>query len=237
MKKFLLPLILPVLIFAASCSDQPGDPGAAGPDIITMVFQQGLYPYTGWAGTADVTLVEASPGSNYGGWDYNLFGTHPTNTYRVAIRFDLNAIVPSNVNVSCAKLTFYLHSSSGSNQIKAYALTQSFIEGTQTGGGGGTGADWETYNGASYWTDDGAEGDYNTTAISDTVDISSSSDTVTLTLDNDTVENWIANPGQNYGMIIIATDESATLNWVMYYSRDYSNVYKRPKLVVSYSLP
>jgi hypothetical protein len=228
MKKqiFILIALIAGLVLS-SCKGGQGTSGPSGADMSTAVFQQGVFPAAGYSGAADAMLDQGSPDSNDGTWTYTLFGLDPGSAYRQLIRFDVSYIVPKSVSVLSAELTLYLQADAGVNTGTVYELTRGFVE---------NGATWNSYDGVNSWTSPG--GDYNPAAMSDPVYFDGSAPTITFHLNPAMVQNWIANPGQNYGIIITASNETTGSNWARFYSADYTgNNLQRPALTIKYRLP
>jgi len=219
-----------------SCKGAAGPGGPAGANTSMVVFQQGISPSDAYTGCSDTILSGGNTVYNYGAWNMILFGLDPGTPYRILIKFDVSSIIPSNVTVTNASLTLSYQLNNGSNTVTAYALTRDFTEGTEIGGNAGTGASWSTYDGTNSWT--AAGGDYGAAAVSNSVFADGTKQVITLNLDKSIVQGWITSPSSNYGIILIASDETSSVpNWVRFYSKEYATPAMRPALTVTYKLP
>jgi hypothetical protein len=213
-----------------SCAGDKGAPGAPGAGLISVSFQDSVYPTAEYAGTRDAYINSSLPAANFGtdlfitaGWSSSQGAE-----FRGLISFDTSYIMPSNVKVKEAYLTLHVDtSSSGSAAVMAFALTRGFLE---------AGVSWNAYDGINTWTNPGAAGDYNTIPISNSQEVDPGKDTVVFTLDNSFVANMLQNPGQYPGIILKASQLSGE-NTAVFYSRDYGIITKNPKLSVFYVLP
>jgi hypothetical protein len=160
--------------------------------------------------------------------------------------FDIAGNIPAGSTITSAALTLNCNMSFSTAQpADLHVLTADWGEGTSdTGplspGGGGTAATdgdatWlHTFFPDSFWMTEG--GDYSPT-ISATIDVGfsgpytwgSSAQMV------DDVQNWLDNPGQNFGWILIGNGPNGSAK--RYASRENDMAAMRPSLVVEFDLP
>lgn len=227
-KQLLVSICIIACLVLISCKGDTGAPGDPSDGIMSMTFQQGVRPYPGYSGCLDNYLSSNNPTVNYETSMDLLVGRSASSTYRTLIKFDLSPLVPSNVTVKAAYLSFSNSYCQTSIQpIAAYKVTQ-FWDDLAT---------WNTYNGSTAWP--GANGGtYNATPVSDIVSIGNSSLEVVLKLDNSLVQDWLVNSLSNYGVIIIGQNDNTT-NYGVYYNKSSEQVLAEPhpKLTIYYTLP
>ena len=152
---------------------------------------------------------------------------------RGLLRFDLSSI-PATAYVQSAQLMVYKEGGAGGpsgSTLTAYALTQTWTEGTLDGGSPADGATWNTYNGTSSWTAGGAYDAASGVAIAST-----GSDNLWLSWDiTSLVTNWVGGSSANNGLLLIP---SASVPNQKYVSGDDADKSTRwPKLVVTFLPP
>ncbi|GEM_PF-829002 len=243
MKKIIITLLSVFLLFAFfSCKGEIGDKGATGPTgasgsdgSILVMFQDSIYPSSSYNGVKDTTITNVNSDYNYGACWNNGSGSFPAYiATRALIKFDISDIVPSNVIVTKAELVFNLNQIYGSNTYTAYKLTRDWVEGNFCGDSSTTVCTWTNY-GAGSWTTPG--GDYDPTPVSNSLTVSGSlPQTITFNLNTAMVQSWISDPKNNYGIIIIAENESVINNSIFWYTRE-DNGLTGPLLKVYYKLP
>ncbi len=242
MKKIIVTLLSVFLLFAFfSCKGETGDKGATGATgpsgadgSILIMFQQGIYPSLSYNGVKDTCIVKNLSNFNYGGCQNSGSGTFGTYiATRALIKFDISDIAPSNVIVTKAELTFNLNQIYGSNTYTAYKLTRDWIEGNFCDAASTTVCTWTVY-GAGNWTTPG--GDYDPSPVSNSIFVSGSlPQTITFSLNTAMVQSWISNPASNYGIIIIADNESVVNNSIFWDTKEKGLT--GPMLKVYYKLP
>lgn len=229
MKKTLLFVTaIAAVLFAASCT--VGPEGPSGADGAVVMFQNGLYPSAAYAGCVDTGIESSAPTVNYGdSTTIAAAGLWASSTvYRYMIKFDVSYITPSNVNVTEAYLELIPWQATGANTITAYAITKNWIEGQAT---------WNNFTTASAWNLAG--GDFGTQAAAGTISYGPNDDNKTfrLSLNADTVKSWITDPASNYGVMLVAQNESSGTAYFNSVTSEDSQLSERPRLVVKYTLP
>jgi hypothetical protein len=232
-KKYLY--ILGLIIFTAvfsSCSGNKGPAGPAGSSLAVMSFQDGVYPSAAYDGTSDSYVVSGTEADiNYGVSDYLYSGFFSSSSgrERTVIKFDLSALVSQPVTVKSANLILYVsHKSSTADfTVSAYKVTNNWVEEEAT---------WNDRAAGVSWT--AAGGEYNPAAVSDSVIMDSVNVYKTFRLDADMVQDWIKNPADNYGVVIISNIENDGFNnWYGFISKNYSVLTSvRPRLTVYYEV-
>ena len=187
------------------------------------------------------TIYQETNISN-GAGDYLFAGkTASNNSRRALISFDLLSI-PSDANITGVTLTLNMNTTiAGATNVNLYDLSQTWGQGTsdasgQEGGGAPSmlnDASWNcSFNNGSGscntpWTNPG--GDFNSSSIASTVVHSiavynwSSANMIA------SVQNWVDNPSQNFGWIILGEESSATTS-----KRFDAKGVNAPKLSITY---
>lgn len=224
----LLAAALLLSVFSTGCSkNSTGPAGPAGTGGYVMQFQYKNYPSGTYTGVTDTGMDSLNSNTNYSDFTTYSIGYSSTDSEkdRYIIRYDLSSVVPGNINVTAAYLTINVDALNGSNSYLIYPLTAGFTQTTAT---------WNDRAASTPWTTPG--GDYSTVARSNAVTINALGK-YTFTLDTAMVQGWVSNPAGNYGIIIVATNESSGDNIA---NLDYDangTVSDRPLLTVYYKLP
>ena len=230
MKKILFPVIvISAVLFAASCTVGPAGP--QGADGAVVMFQNGLYPSAAYSGCEDAGTDSGSPATNFGSsttiaaagnWSSG------SSVYRYMIKFDVSYIAPQDVTVSSAYLELVPWQATGANTLTAYAISKNWVEAQVT---------WENYATAQPW--DAAGGDFAAQTAAGTIVFGPNDDdkVFRLSLNPDVVKSWITNPASNYGIMIVAQNESSGTAFFNAVTSEDSDFSQRPRLVVKYTLP
>lgn len=227
-KTIIFAAVTAAVLFAASCTVGPAGP--QGADGAVVMFQNGVYPSSSYAGCEDNGMISSDPAANYGA--STIIGAvgvwSGSEKYRYKIKFDVSYIVPSNVNVTEAYLELVPWQTVGVNTITAYALTKNWVE---------MQANWNIYSTGNSWAVPG--GDYSAGAVSGTMSygLGDLNKTCRIKLNNDTVKSWITNPSYNYGVILIASNETAGTAYFNPETSENADPLKRPRLIIKYTLP
>jgi hypothetical protein len=201
---------------------------------------------------ADSTIIEPvadntiySEGMNNlsnGSGEYLFSGTTKNGDMRrTLLKFDLSSLPDETVADSVILSLGISKSNAGNKLAKIYKLSASWGEGAsnadnQEGKGAEAQTDDATWNfrflETDLWTNAG--GDFNEEASDSTI----AGNSGTLIFKGDTitanVNDWLLNPSDNFGWIIIV-DESSIPSSKRFYSRQNSNSNNRPKLKVYYA--
>jgi len=226
-----------IVLVISSCSGK-GNSGPSGADGgYVLTFQTGVQPYTSYAGTTDTRIANGPYiNSNFGATQNVITGsTSYPMKYRYLVRFDLSGVIPSTATVSKAYLTLYTGITIyGNFTLSAYRLTSSWDQGTAlVYTDPADGATWNNKTTSAAWGTPG--GDFNASAVSDAVTPAAGFEQpFTLELDASMVQSWLSSPANNYGVILIGSQESAAVdNYTTVYTAEFpTDPLKRPKLTV-----
>jgi|ERR1035437_709417 hypothetical protein len=226
-------LLSAVLSFVlVSCKGDKGSAGPTGPvGSMSIYFQDLAFPNTSYAGETDAGIASLTPTFVYGsgcsddGVGYDT--TYSMGKARSLIRFDLGSYLVPIPTVTGAKLILNIDQVYGTITFKAYELTHAWALGTNCVAAQAGYACWNDY-GAAGWTTAG--GDYDPTPVSDAITVTSPGYGV-LTLNAAIVQKWLNTPATNYGLILIAENETTDQNSI-YFNR--SNYTFPPRLTVYY---
>jgi hypothetical protein len=194
----------------------------------------------------DNTLFESATGALSAGADQNLFsGRTQTGLLRRAVMmFDIASNIPAGSVITNATLTLEATLvTAGTVNFSLHVLTADWGEAGSTGGGAGGGqggpadfgdATWlHTFFDTDFWIVPG--GDYNPTVSASTPVSSVGSynwNSTQLTAD---VQDWLDNPSNNYGWILIG-DETTNQTAKRFASRENTTALM-PSLSITYSIP
>jgi hypothetical protein len=200
-------------------------------DVVTVIAGQTSYlnPPLVWAPEESVTLqpdavegkdvyvMDIFPSDNFGDSTFLSIGVFTVPFARSYLQFDLSPIPPEAVILD-ANMGLYYDSSYdlSSLPIGLYEVTESWKEDTIT---------WDSQPASS----------------SEAVDIqiisaSQTNDSVYWQL-VDLVEQWQAGSIENYGMVLLDTDESSDDGGVEFFSSDWLTANQRPKLIIEFYIP
>jgi hypothetical protein len=200
-------------------------------DVVTVIAGQTSYlnPPLVWAPEESVTLqpdavegkdvyvMDIFPSDNFGDSTFLSIGVFTVPFARSYLQFDLSPIPPEAVILD-ANMGLYYDSSYdlSSLPIGLYEVTESWEEDTIT---------WDSQPASS----------------SEAVDIqiisaSQTNDSVYWQL-VDLVEQWQAGSIENYGMVLLDTDESSDDGGVEFFSSDWLTANQRPKLIIEFYIP
>ncbi len=238
----MLGIILSFILF--SCKGDPGpagdkgDTGNTGKSLIVMQFQNGVLPSDAYTGTVDTYIVKDASTNNYGAC--NIIGITNEDcgqkSKRGLIKFDVSSIVPLNLIVEKAYLELYM--TAATNPPVSFAiheLNKNFEQGNSCNATGY--ASWISATASTMWTTPG--GDYNEESIANfIIPASPSSNKITVELNPVVVQKWINDPTENKGILIKTfPDTYGACKGATFISSEHSELLKRPKLTIYYSLP
>jgi len=225
-------VVLIAAVAAGGCkgpAGPAGSTGATGPagSGYVMQFQDGAYPAASYTGASDTGLDSLNSNTNYSAFTTFSIGFNSTGSEidRYIIKYNLASVIPDNVNVTAAYFTIVTDSLNGTVSMQAYPLTTAFTA---------SGATWMDSAASTPWAKPG--GDFSPMPQSNTVTVSVLG-TYTFTLNPSMVQGWISSPSTNYGMIVIAENESTGNNVVNLWYDEYATVADRPMLTIYYTLP
>ena len=189
---------------------------------VTM-YQNTPYTLTLQPGTpgSDTDMSLPSPNNNYGA---NAGMTINAGQGVALVRFDLSTIPAGSVILS-AQFSLY-HTSGSTDTAGIFTVTRPWTEGT---GVAGSGATWNTYDGANAWTTAG--GDYDpATGISIVLPVNNAWATWDVT---SRTAAWIAGTQPNYGIALVMGGTGTN----SFASSDDATAANRPRLVVTFLPP
>ncbi|MDC0708321.1 DUF3616 domain-containing protein [Stigmatella sp. ncwal1] len=229
------------VFFAAGCGmeDAPvagdGEGGLAlntqgVTDVQSAVFQEGVSPSAGYAGTRDAMIEEEHPSANHGR-DVSLSASGDTpsgsgNENYILLQWDVSSI-PAQAIVRSASISVTV-SDKADQSYGFYELTRAWQEDQVT---------WEKADSGQGWTSKGADGsgDRNTQLLGTLKAASTGTYTVVLNAAGiEVVKKWVAAPSLNQGLILANKDND---NRLEIRSSEYSTKASRPKLTVAWELP
>jgi hypothetical protein len=195
---------------------------SVGSSMITISFQNGLFPSTSYAGTSDARISSGSPTTNHGAkTTLNLDGSPDDASL---LKWNLGAIPPGST-VQAVTITVNVTNPT-SDTYEIYEVKRNWLEGQVT---------WNVLSSGNIWQTAGAQGsDDRGSAILGTV-TSSSQGLKTLPLNAagvSVVQSWVNNPSTNFGIIMqdyVSASDGIDLN-----SREIANASIRPRLTVVY---
>jgi hypothetical protein len=197
----------------------------------------------------DNTMYEEFPSNSNGAGQFMFSGnTNAGNIRRALVHFDVAGNIPAGATITNAILTLHLSKAPPGNPTSSFSLhrlTKDWGEGTSNAGSpGGTGtsaepndATWiHNFYNTSMWTNNGANGDYNTTASAmQTTSSTGFYSWSSAQLDSD-AQDMLDNPGANFGWIIIG-DESTLQTAKRFDTHENSTPANRPELSITYTMP
>lgn len=210
----------PVTLTAAATTAE-GASAALTRSNVTM--HQTPYTITLQPGTTgmDTSIGRSSPTVNNGA-DPTL--SINTGQFVSLVQFDLSAI-PAGAIIKSAQFSLY-HASGSTDTAGIFTVTRPWIEGT---GVAGSGATWNTYDGASLWAAGG--GDYDP-AAGVTIALPANNALATWDMTARTAA-WIAGILPNYGIALVASGGGTN----SFASSENATAANRPKLVVTFWPP
>ncbi len=201
----------------------------------------------------DNTLIQNATGDLSNGAGSGMFvgNTHQSgdNIRRGLIAFDVASAIPAGSIITNVSLTLTANrTAGGSNTIGLFPVLASWGQaGSDSGPFGGSGTDSRPGDatwvhrfyagvGGTLWTNPG--GDFNPVAtaaraVSGTGTYTWVSNASMVAL----VQNWLNNPGQNFGWMLKSTNENLSQNAKRFATREEPNVAARPSLVIEYTIP
>ena len=193
--------------------------------------------------SADNTIFSENAGElSNGKGDFLFSGTTDDGHFRRALlRFDLSSI-PEGVIIDSASLSLSVSKSiAGNMDAQLHVLTRYWGEGNSNAPGQeGKGTDalpgdatWlHSFYDTSGWETPG--GDFLSEPVASAVFGNTGSAVFESTALTSNLNDWIANPSENFGWILIV-NESVKPSAKRFYSKDYlTDISKRPKLIIHY---
>lgn len=190
-----------------------------------LVLQNGL---NGYAGTTDTWMDEARPTTNFNsGSEANFLRVYADGHQNALIRFDLAGIPPGSI-VESARLELYINGRSNTNRLLAdvYRMLRSWHPSEAT---------WQRADAGTLWQVPGAGGATDRSFVSEgRLDFNASPGTWVMADVTALVQHWVNHPEQNWGALIQGLSGGGVQYVVC--SSDYSQAWRRPRLVVHYRI-
>jgi hypothetical protein len=233
-KKFMLLLLAAITVFLLSCRKGAAGPaGVTGTEGILMLnMQDGLYPFSDSAFTADTYIQNGAPDGNYGGCVTMRAGiTGPGNISRLLVKFDTSDQLP-HVTAIKAYLSLYVQQLTGSVSIRAYKMSVPWDEGLGACTGAAGSATWNDSASGIAWSAPG--GAFAASAVSDSVTITGTG-YVTLTINAVGFQDWMDSRSP-VNFMIKADNETGSGNYADFSTKEEPVVIERPRLTIYYCL-
>ncbi len=186
----------------------------------TIIFQDGLYPSGGYAGTLDTYIWDTSPTGDFGTATSMVVDTAvgvETDQRKSLLYFDISAI-PRNSTVVSARLDLYLNTEG--QGFKFHRMLTGWNESSN----------YNYFNG-------GIDNDGIKAAVAEDCRNGINLDTITGLIRNNmsipTIQTWVNYPSLNYGWMIEQIS-SSTGDGVQFDTRQSTVTGRRPKLTISY---
>ena len=200
---------------------------------LTISFQDGVYPTSGYSDTRDTVIKQQAATADYGIQAFiDIDGDDPSSTGYDnwgILKWDVSSISAGST-VQSATITINITDLSPS-AYNIYEMKKNWVEGN---GAAGSGANWNTYNGTNTWETAGAQGttDRGTTSFGASPTSVTGSQTITLNASGIAkVQGWINSPSTNYGII---WGDLAFTDGLDFTSREGTTASQRPKLTITY---
>lgn len=195
---------------------------------VHLAFQQDVYPDVTYSGVSDTFLASYRPDASWGGYDSLRIGDRDPGAERSLIHFDLQGHIPTNAQITSARLSLFAWSRRAVYGIKvtAYGVTRDWDASQAT---------WNAANTSDAWGSPGC----------DEVDADRQADPVNSQYVysvnqlyewdvRSAVEDWVADPSTNNGLLLVGYDVNQE---VRFRSSEWYTPQQRPKLTIVYTLP
>lgn len=174
---------------------------------------------------------------NRGGYPTVAVGKTAAGQQRTLIKFDVSSIPAGSSVVSATLKLTCVSAVSGTtnNAIQAYPLLRSWNEGSASTFVLNNASSWLYSDYPTTWAGAGASasGDHAVNAIGSQTISTCSNTAYSIILSPQTVSNWLSNPNQNYGMVLVGDESVSTSNKIIASSENPTTAY-RPQLIVVY---
>jgi len=198
------------------------------PTPVHQVFQQGAYPDETYSGVTDTFLASYRPDTSWAHYDSLKISGRSWGTERALVHFDLHEQIPTNAQVSSAKLSLYAWSKRSvlGMRVSAYEVTRSWDVGVAT---------WQRASSGEMWGMPGCD-EVNT----DRKGYPEASRFVYFVNQfyeweiTSAAQRWVADPSNNNGIMLT---DSAVSQEVRFRSSEWRTAPQRPKLTIIYTMP
>ena len=207
-----------------------GSSASTAPVTLTLAFQQGVSPTTGYAGVRDTYISLYAPDTNYGFQPELRMSYDPR--FRILLRFDLAQNLPPNATVVSARLelkAYYRELPTVTTDVGLYEVLRPWTEGAAT---------WLNASASTAWQVPGCDGELD--RAGDYIAVSRLRNvgawhTWENALLRDLVQKWVNQPDSNLGVVLLGLSTSRQF-WLIASSQQ-TDAASRPRLVVSYYVP
>lgn len=215
---------------------------------IMMSLSQTLAETASFTSSADTSISARDPNNNFGGDTHASAGRDGNsggNVRRTLLLFDIGAIpAGSTINSATLNLSVVITPIGGgvNSSFELHRLTLPWVEGNKTGNNGSSASSDEvTWNNRAHnttpWSGGlGAEGDYELNASASTAVAGNGSyrwSSAQLTAD---VQNWLNNPNQNFGWLLLSDNEVNNFTVRAFGTREATSD-DHPSLEIDYTPP
>lgn len=196
---------------------------------MTVFFQRGVSPASGYAGASDTWLQENLPSTNSGGSTVlRMDRDAPSGSgqsINTLLRFDLRDI-PQGATVRSVTLTFHVKDQTSGEGFFLYTAGRAWSESQAT---------WTQAATGSAWSVPGARGaaDRGSTVLGTLIPTATGAYTVTLGAAGlAAVHGWVNNPASNQGFVL---DANTNMDGLKVASSEAATLSQRPWLAVTYT--
>lgn len=186
---------------------------------VQLTLQNGRQGYNG---TTDTWLNDWARDDVNG--DKTFLSLRPAGVHKGLIRFDLQDILPDDVEITAANLKLYDNDDGPSMTVNLYRMLRSWDETTATFNQADSGQSWSIPGGA-------AGQDWESTPIA-TLNLDAPGGYATANLIT-AVRDWVADPASNYGVVLLVESSSFNSDRSLQ-SSDHWDINVRPKLELIY---
>jgi len=213
------------LIAGLSCTPASDEETVLNNEVVFVEnFKNGVFPTSDYTFSYDTTISSTDPTNNYGAYSY-LTVSNDSAYLRSLIMYNFIGYFPANINVKKATLTLYVSTIDSNINISFYKLTKLWVEAQAT---------WNIYSTGNTWSTAG--GDFGSAIASYTINVSLDDCFISFDLPGSLIKDWIVNPGENYGVLIKMTNESAADNSISFTSCENATTGYRPMLTIYYTI-
>ncbi len=199
------------------------------PSSDTIIF--GSVPNADYPGTSVDTYIDvggAAVNHSTNATNLNTY-TWPQNTAanRIVMKWDLSAL-PPNTSIQKAVLSLYMYGYEGTGGDANYEVTAHKIINVNADPAFST---WNTYDGTHAWSG-GQDGGAQDMAPQESSAIIGKTATLVNWDITQMVKDWIANPAQNFGLMLNSDLQASANSNRLFRPTEYSNANLRPRLTV-----
>ncbi len=205
-------------------------------------FQREAYPSSSYTGAEDTYIYRQEPNTTHHGGSYlwlrpreAQYGDNHLEKEGL-LRFELEPYIPSDALIGPSILSLYVYSATNSNtaDLNVFAMNQAWIPSQATWMQAYSGVPWDE-PGAS-GPDDRAQEPAATIRLPSCPIPSPCNEWVDLDVTS-LVQDWVADPGSNRGLLLKLTNQSGSVEYVIDSSYFWLTTTTRPKLTIIWAEP